>query len=181
MVLPDETVGLALAVLAGLVVVIAVVTVVLFARLRRLRRSYEAVIRPDSGDDLFDVINAHQEQFDRLRQDLGVVHDNTERLREVLRSAVTRVGVVRYDAFDDMGGALSYSAALLDEDTNGLVFTTINGRSEARTYAKPVAAGESEFNLSPEEIAAIEAAVANAPEVDGGDGPRRRRRRAAAT
>ena len=80
--------------------------------------------------------------------------------------ALTRVAVVRYDAFGDLAGALSFSAALLDDAGNGLVLSSINGRSETRTYAKGVTAGESDAPLSPEEQEAI--AEAFAPPVVAG-------------
>jgi hypothetical protein len=63
--------------------------------------------------------------------------------------------VVRYDAFGDMGGHLSWSMALLDDGGNGVVLTSIHGRSEARTYAKNIAAWSCEQQLSPEEEEAI--------------------------
>ena len=66
--------------------------------------------------------------------------------------------MVRYDAFGDMGGRLSFSAALYDDDGDGLVISSINGRSETRTYAKPLIDLRSEHRLSPEEEQAISAA-----------------------
>jgi hypothetical protein len=74
--------------------------------------------------------------------------------------ALTRLAVVRYDAFGDLAGALSFSAALLDDAGNGLVLSSINGRSETRTYAKGVTAGRSDTPLSPEEQEAIAEAFA---------------------
>jgi hypothetical protein len=68
--------------------------------------------------------------------------------------------MVRYDAFEDMGGRLSFSAALLDDHGDGIVLTSINGRTETRTYAKPILSTESEYNLSEEERAAIAGAMA---------------------
>ena len=62
---------------------------------------------------------------------------------------------MRYDAFGDMGGRLSFSAALFDDDGNGLVLSSINGRSETRTYAKPLVDLRSDHTLSPEEEDAI--------------------------
>jgi hypothetical protein len=73
-------------------------------------------------------------------------------------TALRHVAVVRYDAFADMGGRLSFSAAVYDDDGNGLVLSSINGRSETRTYAKSLVALRSEHSLSPEEKQAIEAA-----------------------
>lgn len=70
-------------------------------------------------------------------------------------TALRHVGVVRYDAFGDMGGRLSFSAAMFDAQGNGIVLSSINGRSETRTYAKSLAGLKSEQSLSPEEQQAI--------------------------
>jgi hypothetical protein len=72
--------------------------------------------------------------------------------------ALRHVGVVRYDAFGDMGGRLSFSAALYDDNGDGLVISSINGRSETRTYAKQLVGHGSDHSLSPEEKEAIAAA-----------------------
>jgi hypothetical protein len=76
-------------------------------------------------------------------------------LRLDLADALRHVAVVRYDAFRDMGGRMSFSAALLDDAGDGLVITAIHGRSETRSYAKGVKAGNSDQQLSPEERQAI--------------------------
>ncbi|MEO9322448.1 DUF4446 family protein [Nocardioides sp. C4-1] len=70
------------------------------------------------------------------------------------------LAVVRYDAHADTGGHLSWSLALLDDRGDGVVVSSIHGRSEARTYAKSVATWKSEQQLSPEESEAIGAARA---------------------
>jgi hypothetical protein len=75
------------------------------------------------------------------------------------RRAVQRVAVVRYDAFPDAGGRLSYSVALLDGAGDGVVLTTITGRSETRSYAKAVRAGVGVDPTSPEEDEAIAQAL----------------------
>ena len=76
------------------------------------------------------------------------------------REALRHLAVVRYDAFGDMGGHLSWSLALVDDGGNGVVLTSIHGRSEARTYAKNLAAWKSDQQLSPEEEEAVAAARA---------------------
>jgi hypothetical protein len=70
-------------------------------------------------------------------------------------TALRHVAVVRYDAFGDMGGHLSWSLALLDDSGDGLVLTSIHGRSDSRTYAKNIGGWESSQQLSPEEVDAI--------------------------
>ena len=160
MILSDSLVAILLiAALAG-VLVLAVVLAVTARRLTRLRRAYASALEGSQRGDLFEAVQQQASELGRLREDLGVVHDNTEHLRDLLRGTVSRVGLVRYDAFDDMGGALSFSAALLDEGGSGVVISAINGRSETRAYAKAVTAGDSEHNLSTEEHAAIDAALA---------------------
>jgi len=76
-------------------------------------------------------------------------------LRAEAGDALRHLAVVRYDAFGDMGGHLSWSLALLDDAGNGVVLTSIHGRSDARTYAKNVTAWSSQQQLSPEEEEAI--------------------------
>jgi hypothetical protein len=69
--------------------------------------------------------------------------------------ALRHLAVVRYDAFGDMGGRLSWSLALLDDSGNGVVLTSIHGRSEARTYAKNISSWSCDQAMSPEEEEAV--------------------------
>lgn len=176
MTIPPDILGWVVVVLAAVVVVLTVGILVVALRLRGLRRSYDAVLEPERGEDLFDVLRTYRDEVGTIREDLVVVHENTEHLRELLRGTVSRVGVVRYNAFDDMGGALSFSAALLDERGDGVVVSAINGRTDTRTYAKPVSDRRSEHHLTPEEDEAIDAAMSGRREEVSS---RRRRRRAA--
>lgn len=73
-------------------------------------------------------------------------------------AALRHVAVVRYDAFGDSAGRLSFSAALLDDAGDGLVITSIHARDESRTYAKGVIGGRSDVTLTPEERQAVAAA-----------------------
>jgi hypothetical protein len=90
-----------------------------------------------------------------LPTDVAGLRDEVERLRTAGAAAVQHLAVVRYDAFGDMGGRLSWSMALVDRDGNGVVLTSIHGRSEARAYAKTVSGWVGEQQLSPEEEEAL--------------------------
>lgn len=74
-------------------------------------------------------------------------------------TALRHVALVRYDAFADVGGRLSYSVALLDDTGSGLVLTTLAGKSDVRTYVRTISAGTPDGSLTAEEHQAIEAAV----------------------
>jgi hypothetical protein len=95
--------------------------------------------------------------------DLEGLRGEVQALRGEAGEALRHLAVVRYDAFSDMGGRLSWSLALLDEAGNGVVLTSIHGRSEARTYAKNIAGWSCEQQMSPEEEEAVTAARAARP------------------
>jgi Protein of unknown function (DUF4446) len=92
---------------------------------------------------------------DALPEDVHGLRQEVAALRAEAGDALRHLAVVRYDAFSDMGGHLSWSVALLDDVGNGVVLTSIHGRSDARTYAKNVTAWTSQQQLSPEEEEAI--------------------------
>ncbi len=94
----------------------------------------------------------------RLPTDVRGLRAEVEALRQEVAGAVRRLAVVRYDAFGDMGGRLSWSMAVLDDGGNGVVVTSIHGRSDARTYAKNVVQWSGDQQLSPEEADAIQQA-----------------------
>jgi len=104
-----------------------------------LRR--QAVRRTPGGDALPEDVHGLRQEVAALRAETG--------------DALRHLAVVRYDAFGDMGGHLSWSLALLDDAGDGVVLTSIHGRSDARTYAKSIATWTCEQQLSPEEEEAI--------------------------
>jgi hypothetical protein len=95
---------------------------------------------------------------DALPEDVVGLRQEVAALRAEAAGAFRHLGVVRYDAYSDVGGRLSWSVALLDDSGDGVVLTGIHGRSEARSYAKRVTAGSCEQPLSPEEEQAVSAA-----------------------
>lgn len=158
--LPAE--DLTLLVFAALVAIVALGAAVaaLALRLRAVRRTYARLLAGgDGGEDLLAAVARQVEATDRLRSKLNLVGRETAQLRQRVSSLVGTVGLIRYDAFPDVGGQLSYSAAFLDEAGDGVVLTAINGRAETRSYAKPVRGGRSGNNLSDEERAAITLAM----------------------
>jgi hypothetical protein len=142
-------IGAAAAVLALLVGLLA------HLRFARLRREYAVLQGDGDGASLLAVVRRQAQDVARLREEVAASGQALGHARADLADAIRHVSVVRYDAFGDMGGRLSFSAALLDDAGDGLVLTSINGRTETRSYAKGVKAGISEHSLSPEEEQAI--------------------------
>ena len=92
---------------------------------------------------------------DALPEDVVGLRQEVAALKAEAAGAFRHLGIVRYDAFNDVGGRLSWSVALLDESGDGVVLTAIHGRSEARSYAKSISGWSSEQQLSPEEESAV--------------------------
>jgi hypothetical protein len=173
----DPQLTATLAVVACIVAaVLLVVVVFLLVRVRQLLRDHRRAIDPKRREDVLTVLGRHEDTISAIDQDVRELDRRSAELRDLVRATVSRVGMVRYDAFEDMGGALSFSAALLDEHGDGIVISAINGRTETRCYAKPVARGSSDHNLSSEEETAIDTAV-NGGGIAATPVPSRRRRR----
>ena len=98
---------------------------------------------------------ASGEGVDALPEDVHGLRQEVAALKAESADALRHLSVVRYDAFGDVGGHLSWSLALLDDAGHGVVLTSIHGRSEARTYAKNITGWTCEQQLSPEEDEAI--------------------------
>lgn len=94
-----------------------------------------------------------------LPEDVLGLRQEVAALRAESAGALRHLSVVRYDAFGDVGGHLSWSVALLDDAGDGVLLTSIHGRSEARSYAKTISAGACAQQLSPEEQEALTAAL----------------------
>jgi len=158
--LPAERLTLFVYVALGASAALGVAVLALTYRLRAVRRTYARLLAGgDSGEDLLAAVARQVESVDRLRGKLNLIGRETAQLRQRTSSLVRTVGFTRYDAFPDIGGQLSYSAAFLDEAGDGVVLSTINGRSDTRSYAKPVRGGHSDHNLSDEERTAIAMAM----------------------
>ncbi len=98
---------------------------------------------------------ARRRSRDAVPPDLDALARAASELRVDLARALRHLAVVRYDAFGDMGGHLSWSLALLDDEGDGVVLTAIHGRADTRTYAKNVQRWSSTQQLSPEESEAV--------------------------
>ncbi len=104
-------------------------------------------------------LDAHAKALKRVETAIRQLAAAERKLQDLAETSIRNVGVVRFDAFEDMGGRLSFSAALLDGHGDGVVITSINGRQDTRCYAKPVQQGRSIHNLSDEEREAIREAL----------------------
>jgi hypothetical protein len=159
----DPSVRDVLVVVTAVVALLAVVLgVVALVALRRIRRDLTLLAADGDAPSFVEAVARKTEEVRGLRTEVDDLAALLARTRTELADALRHVSVVRYDAFGDMGGRLSFSAAMLDDGGDGLVLTAIHGRSETRSYIKGVKNGGSEASLSPEEQQAVTFALRGA-------------------
>jgi hypothetical protein len=143
---------------AGAAVLALVVALVLHMRLRRVRAA-QLTLLGSGGGDLVDFAVSLQGRVDGLHRAIDDLTGALGRLERRVDSTVSRLAVVRYDAYENTGGHQSASVALLDASRNGVVLSAIQGRDYARIYIKELDEGRAAVSLSPEEQEAVERAM----------------------
>jgi Protein of unknown function (DUF4446) len=142
--------------LAGLMLL---TTVYLLVQLRRIRRGQKLVL----GSDQQDLVEYAVGLLARVEAVEGRADQVEAGVRQVggrLDGCLQRLALLRYDALDGTGGRQSASLALLDSSSNGVVLTAIQDREYARIYVKQLVAGQSDLELSPEELKVVKQASA---------------------
>jgi hypothetical protein len=149
----------AIALGAGVLALAALVFAgVAWSRLRAVRSAQQALLGRGSSD-LVDFAVALQGRLDETQRKFDELAGGVAQLDRRVDGVVSRVAVVRYDAYENTGGHQSASVALLDASRTGIVLTAIQGRDYARIYVKELEDGRSPVALSPEEQEAVDRAM----------------------
>lgn len=158
--LDERSLSTLVVVLAVAVAVLAAWAALIFRDQRVLRSRLRRVFADDARGGLDEVLDREMGRIDKLTERLDALNTLQRELEAAAQRAVSRVGVVRFNPFPDMGGDQSFAIALLDVLGNGVVVSSIHGRGETRVFAKSVAGGRSTHQLSDEEQDAIRRALA---------------------
>ena len=140
--------------------VLIVAVVALARRTRRLDTRLASLTRGADGASLETVLGAHLERVETVARELDEVVARQAVLEGVQRRAFQRVGLVRFNPFEETGGNQSFALAMLDAAGDGWVLSSLHARAGTRVYAKAVKAGRSDAALSDEETAALGQAMA---------------------
>lgn len=149
-------------IIIGLVVAFMVVLILYLIgqfRIGRITEKYNALVRDVDGLNLEDLILQTLSEIDGVKGEIDSLEKKSFKLENKISYAIQKVGIVRYNAFADMGSELSFSIALLDDNLNGIVITSIYGREHTTSYGKPIIHGKSKYPLSVEEMQAMDRAV----------------------
>lgn len=152
---------LVITVVALAMIVLLILYFVLYRKFLYISKRYHEFMLGGNGESLEGTLQSLFTELHKVSSDIDVNRERMQKIEEVLDSATRGVGVVRFNAFQDTGSDLSFAVALLDGTKNGVVISSIYGREETRTYAKPIKSGMSTYPLSLEEEEAIKQAVAS--------------------
>jgi hypothetical protein len=147
-------IGAAAAAAAALLVALAH-----YLTLRRVRQA-QLVLLGGGKNDLVDFAVSLQARIDELHRAVDRVTATLAELDRRVDDTVSKTAIVRYDAYENSGGHQSASVAMLDSSRSGVVLSAIQGRDYARIYVKELDRGHASIALSPEELEAVERAMA---------------------
>lgn len=151
-------IGVAVAVL--ILLILFIITIVNLVQINKLKKKYKKFMSGKNAQTLEDTIASHLNEIDGLISSNASNEKNIAQLKNQIQFAFQKVGLVKYDAFQEMGGKLSFSLCLLNEKEDGFIINAMHSREGCYTYIKEVIAGNCVILLSDEEKEALDMAKA---------------------
>lgn len=151
-----------LGVMAGMTILLIVVfflLILMVKKVKLLSRSYKDFMRGKDAESLEEVILERFNEIDDLKIANGENRKRIDDITQNLLLTYQKIGIVKYDAFHEMGGKLSFALALLDKSNNGFVMNSMHNRESCYTYIKEIIDGKSYITLSDEEKKAVDTAI----------------------
>ncbi|MDD2421782.1 MAG: DUF4446 family protein [Heliobacteriaceae bacterium] len=143
----------------GLTVMALVFALIAILRSQRLTKKFNVFVRGTNKQNLEKMLLEHLTLQEETGHHLTAIDQRLAELAATMEETVRHIGVVRFNAFSNVGSDQSFSVALLDNQVNGVVFTSLYGREFSQVFAKPVSGGKSSYLLTREEQEAIAQAL----------------------
>lgn len=151
--------GIIIIALVVLILALFVLYINVYMKYTRLKLSYNAFMRGKDGRTMEDSIIERFEELDDLTTMTMKNKAAIRKINEEMMSNYQKVGILKYDAFQEMGGKLSFALTLLDGNNNGLIINSMHSREGCYNYIKEIVKGESYIELSEEEAESLEKAI----------------------
>lgn len=166
----DGAVVMLVAMIAGLLAVVAtIVCIVMIFKTSKLKRAYNRFMMGKDTESMEEMIYTRFQEIEDLKKDNNENKQSIDKLFDKMLTTFQKIGIVKYDAFNEMGGKLSFSLCMLDERDNGYVINAMHSREGCYTYIKEIVAGRSYIELGDEERKALDRALAGQGDEDLGD------------
>ena len=148
--------------MAGVILIMLILLIVTMAKNASMRKKYKIFMNGENGKNMEKAILEKFAAIDFLEENVDQIYKQIKAISDQLTTAYQKIGLVKYDAFKEIGGKLSFVLVLLTEDNNGFILNSMHSTKEGcYTYAKEVVNGEAFVILSEEEQLALEEAKAN--------------------
>ena len=158
-----ETLGIdpGILIIALFVLIVALFLLVISVNMKytRLKSSYNSFMRGKDGRTLEDSIFERFEELDHLTESTLKNRQAIRKINEEMMSNFQKVGILKYDAFHEMGGKLSFALTLLDGNNSGYIINSMHSREGCYNYIKEIVKGESYIELSEEEAESLDRAI----------------------
>ena len=146
-------------VLLALVLILCVTVVIMALKMNDLSHRYDEFLKGKDGVTLEDTVVEAYRQIDMLNEFDQERHEENVKVLDSMKHTFQKIGLVKYDAFKEMGGKLSFSLALLDASDTGFILSVMHSSEACYTYIKEIIEGESYTTLGEEEKEALEKAM----------------------
>ncbi len=131
------------------------------AKIKRLKSRYNKFMNGLSNKNIEQLLDSYLDKVNEIILENKEIENHLNNIDRNILNCIQKIGIVRYNAFDNVGSDLSFSIALLDYNNNGIVLSGIYSRESSSTYAKPISDGKSKYTMSAEEIQALDIAKKN--------------------
>src|SRR5471030_1274757 len=148
------TIGLSVAVL-----LLFITCGVLLKEISKSEERYRKFMRGVNNKSIEELVIGYLDKVDEAKSDVKVTKEKCDALEEKLQGCIQKTSILRYKAFENVGSDLSFSISLLDNNNDGFIITSIYGRNDSTTYAKPIDKGLSRYDLSEEEKEVLKRAI----------------------
>ena len=145
--------------LAGFVVILLIILLVNAVQIHKLKKKYKMFMDGKNAKTLEESIMSRMDQMDYLISSNKKNENDIQTIYKNMKSTFQKVGLVKYDAFQEMGGKLSFSLALLNETNDGVIINAMHSREGCYTYIKEIIDGNSVITLADEEKEALDMAM----------------------
>ena len=140
-------------------IILLVLVIITNNKLKKLSGKYENFMRGKDMESMEELVMTRFDEIDKMLEDTGKNVKDIENLYENLKLTVQKTGIVKYDAFNEMGGKLSFALAMLDGNNTGFVINAMHSREGCYTYIKEIINGKSYIPLGTEEQKALDQAM----------------------
>ncbi|MZP29657.1 DUF4446 family protein [Heliobacterium undosum] len=139
----------------GLTISMMVIGLIVLVKSQKITRMYQTLMRGQEGENLEALLLENMELSKALLQRIEAMERSISQLEAISKETVRHVGVVRFNAFENVGSDQSFAVAMLNDQRNGVVISSLYGRELSQVYAKPIQNAKSTYLLSNEEEEAI--------------------------